>query len=518
LADLDGDETLEIIVTSDNRNIWAWHYQDADGLLGPDRVENWPQTLPFPARPLGGSSVVADIDGDGRPEILQGGGVENPRLYAWHADGTQVVGWPMNLGAAVLETPSVGSVDGRGAVQLFIGNDLGTGADGFAVYGFELPSPFDPNVSWWPTYLRDAQRTGNAKLTSAARVNEPPQFDPLLPTSVSVATEESVAFLVVATDPDPNFGTLSASDLPEGAVFTLLGDLDSDGSFTQADLLLLTDFVLGVQTPTPNQRILGDLDGDGSLNVADIVRLVNVLLRNLRVGRFSWTPTASQERATPYNVTFTAIDAGTPELSASAVVAVSVSVPTASLTGLIRLSDGRPLPCVQVRVKGNSIIKERIKRTVLTDANGLYTIPALPSGTYKITPVLRGYAFSPSRLSGFVWDARSPQPPGLCTGAPTFASELPQPGTGRVIGMVTYSSGQPLTGATLKLKGGWGSIWGTLDLTLPSGSDGRVVFDAMPAGAYTISIKRRRTHFEPKKQDLELSEGEWIQFDFPALP
>jgi hypothetical protein len=111
LADLDGNHTLEIVQA-------AWdgylHVFRSDGTNQP----GWPQRITeagLPAVPPGYQRVhdqkldsppaVADIDGDGKPEIVvrsqytdvTGTGITflgQGHLYALHANGTPVAGWP----------------------------------------------------------------------------------------------------------------------------------------------------------------------------------------------------------------------------------------------------------------------------------------------------------------------------------------------------------------------------------------------------------------------------------------
>ncbi len=149
LADLDGDGTREIVVGALDRHLYAWHH---DGTA----VAGFPVLLVDPAKvasidPVShrvtfaaGSGVaeggeitaaptVADLDGDGRPEIVVGaqeeyveppnigdhpavvsllaatGTAGNARLYAVRGDGSLLPGWPAKLAMAKTELlPSIG--------------------------------------------------------------------------------------------------------------------------------------------------------------------------------------------------------------------------------------------------------------------------------------------------------------------------------------------------------------------------------------------------------------------------
>ena len=106
LADLDGDGRREIIVGSLAGYVYAWH---CEGRL----VEGW---LPKAQQGITSSPAVGDLDGDGRPEVICVGNV-------WHHDGTPVKGWPQP--ANPFCTPALADIDLDGDLEVIFGNDNG---------------------------------------------------------------------------------------------------------------------------------------------------------------------------------------------------------------------------------------------------------------------------------------------------------------------------------------------------------------------------------------------------------
>jgi hypothetical protein len=150
LADLDGDVGYEIVVAGSDGRVHAYDVSGAGvtelpgfpvrtgalaGLAG-----GWDAS---PAYATGGvpgdvtegvlaTPAVGDVDGDGAPEIVVGslrGGV-----YAWHADGSAVAGFPVRLVGrlpeeftagrswddGVVAAPSLGDVDGDGVLDVVV--------------------------------------------------------------------------------------------------------------------------------------------------------------------------------------------------------------------------------------------------------------------------------------------------------------------------------------------------------------------------------------------------------------
>ncbi len=114
VGDIDNDGTFEIVAAS-YYSLYAW---DASGTIEP----NWPLTI----APAGGMSysqpTLVDLDGDDDLEIAityYDWNTSNDYLGIWHHDATPFAGWPVTLGGSQsYNTPVPADVDFDGTIEL----------------------------------------------------------------------------------------------------------------------------------------------------------------------------------------------------------------------------------------------------------------------------------------------------------------------------------------------------------------------------------------------------------------
>lgn len=181
VADMDGDGKPEIVVTTYEGTIYV---VGSDGQAKP----GWPVELPaVPSCPLDpgvpkpagdcmdeqhilargafGSPVLADMNGDGKLDVIQA--AFDGHVYVFQPDGTPVDGWPVRVhytGSVakadeynrILTTPAVADLNGDGIPEVLVGSNekLGSGGGAGAFYildgrGTKAPTQ-PPYLSNWP--------------------------------------------------------------------------------------------------------------------------------------------------------------------------------------------------------------------------------------------------------------------------------------------------------------------------------------------------------------------------------
>lgn len=149
LADFDNDDDLEIVIVHMNTIESRLYVVQHNG----SNMPGWPIVY-NPNDNTESSPVVADVDGNGTPDIILGD--ESRFIYAWDINANMIAGFPIATQDAVRATPALDDVDGDGDIDMVVyGWDQ-------RVYLYDLGAPYDPAVAPWPTFQGGVVRDGMA--------------------------------------------------------------------------------------------------------------------------------------------------------------------------------------------------------------------------------------------------------------------------------------------------------------------------------------------------------------------
>ncbi|MEN8007377.1 MAG: hypothetical protein ABFS42_10205, partial [Candidatus Krumholzibacteriota bacterium] len=158
LGNMDADPDLEIIYAPNQSGLVSRIVvvdTDYSGGTSGQELPGWPVTLPGSSE---GSPVVGDIDGDSVPEIVHGiggGDVSAPyNLYAYHATGDLVDGFPITLDGPLMPSSVITDIDADSDVDIVYG-----GWD-FLIHVWDMPFAYDRHDVPWPTFGAAAGATG----------------------------------------------------------------------------------------------------------------------------------------------------------------------------------------------------------------------------------------------------------------------------------------------------------------------------------------------------------------------
>ncbi len=164
LADLQNDGNLEVTVGTAGTTKLIDAQAPARQEPGDNQISAWdPRTgRMLDAFPrivedimFFGNPAVADLDGDGLPEIIQGtgGGI----IHAFNYLGVEPAGWPKFTNNWMIPIPAIGDIDDDGLLEV-----VGMSREGFLTV-WDTTGPATPNAVQWAGFRHDRQRTGSVR-------------------------------------------------------------------------------------------------------------------------------------------------------------------------------------------------------------------------------------------------------------------------------------------------------------------------------------------------------------------
>jgi hypothetical protein len=140
VGDVDNDDAPEIFFTSYN----SMYLFEVDGTI----MSGFPRAIPN-ANFSYQSAALADLDGDDDLEIVVGAHKDAPGCYIFHHDGSSFPGWPKYFGGWSYCPPTVADLEQDGVLEILDGWAGGFGIPGPVFYAWDTAGNIKPGFPYF---------------------------------------------------------------------------------------------------------------------------------------------------------------------------------------------------------------------------------------------------------------------------------------------------------------------------------------------------------------------------------
>jgi hypothetical protein len=264
IGDLDGDHHPELVFASSGSTLLAFR---ADGTELRDGDNNPATVGVFKSFGSGfniGTPALAPLLGPGQPAIIYGSA--DGFLYAWRPDGTNLPGFPVNIGAAILGSVAVGKLDGpAGPLSIVVPDVNGAlhvlAANGSSRPGFPVFLPLSGIGQGSSPALADMNGDGFTDIVVASSNGRVYVFDR---TGAQVPPWTAASRFSPLTADATRASAVVADINGDGVNDVVVGDEDGSlAALSGASGAMLPGFPITMSAEASGTAALCDCDGDG---------------------------------------------------------------------------------------------------------------------------------------------------------------------------------------------------------------------------------------------------------------